>query len=161
MLEKISSLKMNVKAVVLMTAILLMGFGEVHAQEGQVITWKMLTDVKFSEKYVQKYQDWFLFPTFGASVRQLEGKPVAIKGYVIPIDLEEGIYALSAFPFAACFFCGAAGPESVMTLMISKPKRKYNTDDVVTFKGILRLNDSNVEQFNYILEKAEEVKFHY
>jgi hypothetical protein len=161
MLEKMSSLRMYAKSVAVMAAIVFVGLGELRAQEGQVITWKMLTDVKFSEKYVEKYQDWFLFPTFGASVRSLEGKPVAIKGYVIPIDLEEGIYALSAFPFAACFFCGAAGPESVMTLMISKPKRKYNTDDVVTFKGVLRLNDSDVEQFNYILDKAEEVKFHY
>jgi hypothetical protein len=132
-----------------------------YAQEGTVITWKILGDVKFTEKYVDKYQDWFLFPNFGPTVKSLEGQKVAIKGYVIPIDLDEGIYALSAFPFAACFFCGAAGPESVMTLKISRAKRKYNTDDVVTFKGVLRLNDSDIEQFNYILDNAEEVKFHY
>lgn len=130
-------------------------------EQGTVITWKTLTDVKFTEKYVEKYQDWFLFPNFGPTVKSLEGQPVAIKGYVIPIDLEEGLYALSAFPFAACFFCGAAGPESVITLNIARVKRKYNTDDVVTFKGVLRLNDSNIEDFNYILEQAEEVKFHY
>ncbi|MCH8546744.1 MAG: DUF3299 domain-containing protein [Cryomorphaceae bacterium] len=147
----------------LIVSIVLFGFtfGAQAQQEGTVITWKTLTDVKFTEKYVEKYQDWFLFPNFGPQVKSLDGQNVAIKGYVIPIDLEEGLYALSAFPFAACFFCGAAGPESVMTLNIKQAKRKYNTDDVVTFKGKLRLNDSNIEDFNYILDNAEEVKFHY
>lgn len=142
-------------------ALFVFALGAQAQQEGTVITWKTLTDVKFTEKYVEKYQDWFLFPNFGPQVKSLDGQNVAIKGYVIPIDLEEGLYALSAFPFAACFFCGAAGPESVMTLNIKQAKRKYNTDDVVTFKGKLRLNDSNIEDFNYILDNAEEVKFHY
>ncbi len=147
----------------LCTALFICGLAfQTNAQsEGTVITWKTLTDVKFTEKYVEKYQDWFLFPNFGPTVKSLDGQKVAIKGYVIPIDLEEGLYALSAFPFAACFFCGAAGPESVMTLNIKQAKRKYNTDDVVTFKGVMRLNDSNIEDFNYILDNAEEVKFHY
>ncbi|MCC5917265.1 MAG: DUF3299 domain-containing protein [Cryomorphaceae bacterium] len=135
--------------------------GQAQKEGGTVITWKMLADVKFTEKYVEKYQDWFLFPNFGASVKSLEGQKVAIKGYVIPIDLDEGIYALSAYPWAACFFCGGAGPESVMMLDMIKLKRKYNTDDVVTFKGVLRLNSTDIEQFNYILEEAEEVQFHF
>ncbi len=147
----------------LITALLAWGVAlQTYAQEeGTVITWKTLGEVKFTEKYVEKYQDWFLFPNFGPTVKSLDGEKVAVKGYVIPIDLEEGLYALSAFPFAACFFCGAAGMESVMTLNMKKAKRRYNTDDVVTFKGVMRLNANDVEEFYYILDNAEEVKFHY
>ena len=125
----------------------------------QNIDWKDLEDVSFEEKYVKSYQDWFLVPTFGESVKQLEGKSVSIKGYLVPIDLDGKIYALSAYPYSSCFFCGAAGPESVMTLLFAgNPPRKYKIDDVETFKGTLHLNRDNPEEFIYVLKQAEEVE---
>lgn len=127
-------------------------------QEPIKITWKTLQDVTFKEKYFKEAEAWFLFPTFGRSLKELEGKLIEIKGYVIPIDAESGLYALSAFPFSACYFCGGAGPESVMSLKLKKGHRRYKTDDVVTFRGIFKLNDTDINDFNYILRNAEEVK---
>lgn len=122
------------------------------------IDWNTLADVKFKEKYHEKTKEWYLYPTFGAIVTALNAKPVRIKGYVIPLDVDNGVYALSAYPFAACFFCGGAGPESVVSLKFKGKHKNYKTDQVVTFAGTLKLNSADVNEFNYILENAVEWK---
>ena len=123
------------------------------------ITWKDLEDVTFEETYLDGFEDWFLVPTFGKDVKALEGKTVKIKGYLIPIDLDGKVYALSAYPFSSCFFCGAAGPESVMTLLFKVEKsRKYKTDEVGVFTGTLRLNPDDPEEFIYVLDGAVKVE---
>ena len=86
-----------------------------------------------------------------------EGKECYITGYMIPVDVDEDFYVLSRYPFANCFFCGGAGPESVVDLRFpDKAERSYQTDDRLTFKGTLRLNSDDVYQMNYILEGAVE-----
>ena len=128
------------------------------AQEAKVIDWRFLQDVKFEEKFFKEAEGWFLFPKFGNSIKEINGKMVQIRGYIIPIDIDAGMYALSAYPFAACFFCGGAGPETVISLKLEKGHRRYKTDDVVTFKGVFNLNDKDVNDFNYILKNAKEVR---
>lgn len=125
----------------------------------QNITWKDLEDVSFEEQYVESYQDWFLVPTFGETVKKLEKTTISIKGYLVPIDLDGKIYALSAYPYSSCFFCGGAGPESVMTLLFDgDPPRKYKIDDVETFKGELYLNKHDPEEFIYVLKHVQELE---
>ena len=86
-----------------------------------------------------------------------EGKAFYITGYMIPVDVDEDFYVLSRYPFANCFFCGGAGPESVIDLRFpDKSERAYQTDERLTFKGTLRLNSDDVYQMNYILEGAVE-----
>ena len=41
----------------------------------QSITWKDLEDVSFEEQYVDSYQDWFLVPTFGETVKKVHSTP--------------------------------------------------------------------------------------
>ncbi len=117
------------------------------------INWTFLSDVQYS--YIQNYDAnvWYGTPSFGDDIKALEGKEVIIKGYVLPMDVDGNQYVLSANPFNTCFFCGGAGQESVMELRLAKKRRKYETDQVVTFIGTLRLNDAELE-LNYILENA-------
>lgn len=129
-----------------------------QAQAQKVITWKTLEDVTFKEKFSAEADAYFWFPTFGKSLIDLEGKEVQIKGYVIPVDVKENLYVLSAFPFAACFFCGGAGPQTVMELAFAKKPRRYETDERLTFKGKFKLNSTDIYRMNYILEGAEQVK---
>lgn len=124
----------------------------------QYIDWNTLADVKFKEKYHEKTKEWYLYPSFGEIVKALNSKPVRIKGYVIPLDVDNGVYALSAYPFAACFFCGGAGPESVLRLKFKGKHKNYKTDYVGTFAGTLKLNATDVNEFNYILENVVELK---
>ncbi len=122
------------------------------------VTWEILRDVTFNKKWFEAEQVYMLYPTFGPSVKKLDQKEVAITGYVIPRDLDAGLYVLSAFPFSACFFCGGAGPESVMTLNFGKNARKFKTDERLTFKGTLKLNADDIYELNYILDNAEVMK---
>lgn len=119
------------------------------------LTWETLRDVTFKKKWFPEESIYMLHPTFGSGVQKLKGQQVLITGYVLPIDLDANLYVLSAFPFSACFFCGGAGPESVMTLSFKKKSRKFKTDERLTFVGTLKLNADDIYQMNYILENAE------
>lgn len=119
------------------------------------ISWETLRDVTFKKKWYPDESVYMLYPTFGPAVQKIKGKEVTITGYILPIDLDANLYVLSAFPYSACFFCGGAGPESVMALKFKKTARKFKTDERLTFKGTLTLNADDIYQMNYVLENAE------
>jgi len=111
---------------------------------------------EFSEKIGEEVQ----IPLFREEVKQLNGRMVEISGFFFPFedDPENPYYVLSQNPWSQCFFCGAAGPESVMDLLLKEKPVKLKMDDKVTFRGRLKLNDADVMFLNYILEDAEWVK---
>jgi hypothetical protein len=53
-----------------------------------------------------------------------------------------------------CYFCGGAGPESVIEVTVKKPLKF--TSRVITLKGTLKLNDSDPDKLFYLLINAEE-----
>ncbi len=139
--------------------LLLACYASAQAQKtAQIIDWKVLAKVDFVDKYFPDFEAWYLIPKFQEEVRALDQKPIIIKGYVIPMDVEGGEYALSAYPFSACFFCGGAGPESVIKLELAEKTERFQTDDIITFSGTLELNDSDVDNFNYILKNCRPLK---
>lgn len=121
------------------------------------VSWKTLEDVKFTKKWDEKEGMYILYPEFGRSVKNLEGKEISIQGYVIPVDYNENFYVLSAFPYSACFFCGGAGPESVISLKFKNNKEKFKTDTRLNVKGRLELNSTDIYEMNYILRDAEKI----
>jgi hypothetical protein len=119
------------------------------------VDWPFLAKVEWNEKYFEAYDETVWYPNFSKEITALNGKLIEIKGYVIPVDVESGYYVLSANPFASCFFCGNAGPESVMELQFAPSmKNVFKTDEVATFKGKLKLNWDDLEHCNYILQNA-------
>ena len=130
--------------------------------EGYInLTWAHLAEVDFEERYTEEVDTYVPYPIFRPSVQRLAGEQVEIKGYVIPVEEtgEESIIVLSANPFSSCFFCGMAGPETIMDVQLKKKfKGRFKQDDILTFRGKLRLNDSDLYYLNYILEEAELVK---
>jgi hypothetical protein len=118
------------------------------------ISWRTLESIGFNEKYVPKLDIKFNFPVFSSTLKSLNGKPVEVQGYLIPIDLTGKTVALSANSYAACFFCGNAGPASVMILRMKNPNTKVKTDAYKTVKGTLKLNFDDPEDFYCILEDA-------
>lgn len=124
----------------------------------KTIRWWMLQDVTFEDVFDSMTDQYYLKPIFGDKVIALNNQLVQISGYIIPVDISSGMYVLSAYPFSACYFCGGAGPESVMQLKFKElPKEKLKTDDYITFKGKLKLNSTNYEDLNYILLNAEKI----
>ena len=120
------------------------------------LSWKTLEGIEFEEKFVKDIDGYMLFPKFTPQLKNLNGKQVSVEGYVVPVDKSGSYVALSANPYAACFFCGKAGPASVMTVKLKKKNPKYKIDDYTTFTGTLRLNTDDVKEFYYILENADE-----
>lgn len=147
--------RMNIMKILLITFGVL--FGSLSVQAQQAVTWQTLAKVTY--EYIQNFDQnlWYGAPTFSEEVKALDGKQISIKGYVLPSDAAENSYILSAFPFSSCYFCGGAGPESVIELRLKKRKSAYKLDQVVTFTGRLVLNDRELEM-NYILEEAEEAE---
>ncbi|WP_373512834.1 DUF3299 domain-containing protein [Persicitalea sp.] len=143
------------KRIIVLTILTFSLFSFAPAANPVKLTWETLRDVTFKKKWYPDESVYMLYPTFGPAVQKLKGKEVTITGYILPIDLDANMYVLSAFPYSACFFCGGAGPESVMALKFKKNPRKFKTDERLTFKGTLALNADDIYQMNYVLENAE------
>lgn len=141
------------KIAVLIFSLSLFGF---TFDEPQKISWEILKDVTFKKKWYEKESIFMLYPTFGPNIKKVENKTVTIKGYMVPVDPESNQYVLSAYPYSMCFFCGGAGPESVMGLKLKK-NRRFKTDEIHIFKGKLELNANDVYELNYLLTDAEVV----
>jgi len=97
-----------------------------------------------------------MIPTFGPGPRSLHGKEVVVTGYFLPMNRETGFFLLSKYPYASCFFCGAAGAETIVELQFRQGATiPYRMDQLVTLKGRLRLNATDFEHSSYILEDVE------
>lgn len=121
------------------------------------VEWSTLMDVSFKDIYLESEDIYVYYPLFDEKHKKLDSQEIEITGYIIPLDVEANLYFLSAYPFSACFFCGNAGPESVMAVNFAGNNRRYNTDERITLKGILNLNDKDVDELIYILNQAVEV----
>ena len=91
-------------ALLLFMCLGLIGF----AQER--LSWNTFERLNFEEVYEPTTASWVQVPVWTEELKQWDGKLVRITGYIIALDAVNSQYALSAFPFSSCFFCGAAGP---------------------------------------------------
>lgn len=121
------------------------------------LEWGTLVNIKYKLKYFEQLDMELYSPLFSEDVKALDGKEVAIRGYVIPLDTEGKLYALSANPFAACFFCGRASPASVISLYFNGKSKRYTVDDIVKFRGVLHLNYDNPDENYYVLKDAQPI----
>lgn len=122
--------------------------------------WKALEKVTY-KKYFDKTLGLNVDkPVFSSEVKKLDDREVTIKGYIIPLESYEGqsYFVFSKFPYNMCFFCGGAGPETVMEVETRKGVEIKYTSKMITIKGKLRLNDDNIDRLMYILEDAVQVK---
>jgi len=142
--------------VILLTTFFIMFMGHFFSQN--IITWELLKDVEFDEIWSEEFQAYYMVPKFSNSVKEMDGKEVQIRGFIIPVDIVQDYYVLSANPYSSCFFCGQAGPESVMEIQMIKKYEGLRMDQVITFQGTLRLNIDDIYQLNYILEEAQIIE---
>ncbi len=128
------------------------------AKAQTVITWEVLKDVEFVEVWSEEFQAIYNVPKFGKKIKSLDGKKIQIRGYIIPVDILADYYVLSANPYSSCFFCGQAGPESVMEIQFAHQESGLRMDKIITVQGKLRLNADDIVQLNYVLEDAKVVE---
>ena len=117
--------------------------------------WDILLTLKCKSKYDPKIDGVISDPQFTSEIKALDGKEITINGYIVPLQADGNVFMVSAYPVSTCFFCGAAGPESVLEVYPGKPI-PYS-EKVITLKGILRLNYNDPIKMPYIVEKAQLV----
>ncbi len=112
--------------------------------------WKALATVEY-ENMPDRY---FPKPVFNKDIKAMEGKRVTLKGFIIPLDdtKKQINFMLSMVPFSHCYFCGGAGPESVVEVK-ALTSFEY-TAKPVQVSGILKLNATDENHLFYILEEA-------
>ena len=127
------------------------------AQSDAASVWKDLAKITYEKKYDELLGFKVDVPVFGKDVQAMEGEMIEISGYIVPVEgyKSHKEFVFSAFPYNMCFFCGGAGPETVMEVTANEPV-KYSTERI-TLRGRLRLNNENINQLMYLLEDAEMV----
>lgn len=120
------------------------------------LTWKLLGQIKYVKKVTTDYPEGVMFPIVNTTLKAKNKKPIIMSGFIIPIDNKT--YALSKNVFASCFFCGQAGPETIMGIKFKDPSIRLKTDQYVTLQGTFRYNDSDVDDWIYHIDNAVIVK---
>lgn len=119
--------------------------------------WKTLAKITYKKEYDEFLGFKIDKPVFSQDILEMNGKEVSIKGYIIPVEgyKSHKEFIFSAFPYNMCFFCGGAGPETVMEVTAAEPV-KYSTDPIV-LTGILELNADDINSLMYKLKDAKMV----
>lgn len=102
--------------------------------------WKQLSKMTLKADYNKASGDVLYAPVYSREVRALAGKEIILKGYVMPVQSREGTFILSAYPFSSCYYCGQAGPETVIEVHPKFPIVN-RTNKAVVLKGKLSLNE--------------------
>jgi len=126
--------------------------------EAQETTWKTLAKITYTKQYDELMGFKVDVPVFSEDIKALEGQEVEVKGYIIPVEgyKSHKEFIFSAFPYTMCFFCGGAGPESVMDVYAKNPV-EYSADQL-TIKGKLELNATDINRLMYSIHDAEVIE---
>ncbi len=123
--------------------------------KGDTLTWKLLGVIKYEKRKHPKYGE-VQFPVVDEKVKSKGSKRVFISGFIVPIDSKT--FAISKNVFAACFFCGKAGPESIVGLKFRGTTPKLKTDQYVTVEGVFRYNETDADDWIYNFDDVVIVK---
>ncbi len=117
--------------------------------------WALFAKTKFETKFNDKSNEYFLYPVFSPEAKATIGKEVSLEGYYMPIEIENNAYIiLSKYPYSQCFFCGAAGPETICEVKFKDKVGKFELDQFLHVKGKLKLNEADIDHTNFIIEDA-------
>lgn len=121
-------------------------------------TWKTLSKITYKKEMDELMGFKIDKPVFSDPIKALEGKEITVKGYIIPVEgyKSHKEFIFSAFPYNMCFFCGGAGPETVMEVEALEPI-KYGAESIV-LKGKLQLNSEDINKLMFKLTDAVLVK---
>ncbi len=138
-------------------ALLLCNLTFVYGQSEENV-WDTLSDITFENIVDPASGIPIPQAQFGEDVLDLNGKEITVRGYLLP---EKGYkthkeFILSSLPYNLCYFCGKAGPETVMEVS-SLDAIRYS-DDPIVLKGVLMLNVLDPYGLPYILTNARLIR---
>ena len=117
--------------------------------------WSTLALLQFEQKDDHGYfnEEGNIIPLIEA----FEGKEVIVNGYVIPLSGKkaQSHFMFSAYPYASCFFCGKAGPETVMEVFVKDDNKIEFSDKKLSLKGTFYFTSRNPNDVMFTLKNAE------
>jgi hypothetical protein len=132
--------------------------GVVKEEDKKENVWKTLSKITYKKEFDEFLGFKIDVPVFADAVKALNNKEIEVKGYIIPVEGYQSHteFIFSAFPYNMCFFCGGAGPETVMEVEAIKGI-EYTSEQVI-LKGKLQLNDADINRLMYLLVDATLVE---
>src|SRR5207249_1322188 len=94
-------------------------------------------------------------PTFPNYLKQLDGKRVALNGFMQPLqqELELGSFLLIEYP-VGCWYCEMPDMTSIVFAELPAGKTAAYRRSLVKIIGTLRLNSTDPENFLFTIEDA-------
>ncbi|MFT4738879.1 MAG: uncharacterized membrane protein YcgQ (UPF0703/DUF1980 family) [Cyclobacteriaceae bacterium] len=119
--------------------------------------WDLLSNVEMTRKYDDMMGQEIDVPIFSDELSSMHGETITLTGYVIPLEAgaEQAYFVLSRFPYQSCFFCGAAGPETVIEVYPIVTSTELAPDQRITVSGKLSLNQKDPMHLFFVLKSAE------
>jgi hypothetical protein len=114
------------------------------------IPWSVVSDTVIDRDYR---------PTFGAYLKELDGKRVELTGYMQPLgeELEVAAFLLIEYP-VGCWYCEMPGLTNIVLVEQPPGKTRHLTRGAVRVTGQLRLNATDPENFLYTIRDAKVVE---
>jgi hypothetical protein len=149
----------NIRSILLQAGILLFAFtllsDTILAQDENI--WKTLAKVAYKKEYNELLGFKVDVPVFSPEIKALDGEEITVRGYVIPTEgfKSHKEFVFSAFPYNMCYFCGGAGPETVME--VEAVEAVKFTSDPIVLRGILQLNAKDINRLMYKIIEAKQL----
>ncbi len=114
--------------------------------------WELLSDVEVQRVYDDFLEQEVEKPKFSEALLGRDKTEIELLGFVIPLNDGESsnYFVLSRFPYQSCFFCGNAGPETVVEVYSNEDLSLK--DQQVRVKGTLYLNANDPLHLYYIMK---------
>lgn len=118
--------------------------------------WMTLSRVRYTTTFDATLGVEQTIPEFSRAVLDLNEQTITLKGYLVPLEgqKEQSHFMFSAFPYASCFFCGAAGPETIIEVFMANNKTLLYTDEQIALKGVFEVSEVNDQGVFYKLRDA-------
>ena len=123
-------------------------------------TWGQLSLIRF-EMQEDPYGEMQYTPgKFSEMIQKLDGTEIELPGFIVPLEGKKKQKQLffSLYPYANCFFCGNAGPETVIEVQMDADEYLEYTDQQISLSGIFKFIPGNIDSVMFKLEQAKLVE---
>ncbi|MCO4292311.1 hypothetical protein NF867_05480 [Solitalea sp. MAHUQ-68] len=116
------------------------------------VSWDIINDLSYKMDKAGDYT-----PVFSDRLKGINGKTIDLKGYIVPFKMgaKHKNFAISVLPISQCYFCGQGNIPPMVEVVMKEPI-PY-TDKIITVKGKVKLNPSDSNHMEILLEEAEQV----
>jgi thiol-disulfide isomerase/thioredoxin len=128
--------------------------GQKDVQHSKSELWPKLTASKVEKHYLEMQYSIAYTP----DVKAMEGKPVTVDGFVIPLESKESFqHFLLTIRSPTCSFCPSGKPNEMIEVFSTKPLKW--SDELVSMRGTLALMpEKSAEGIFFQLKDAQRAK---